>query len=216
MKLNKSNIIALALVLTSFIIGIILYPYFPDKMAGHWNAAGEVDGYTSKFWGVFLMPVISAIMYGLFLIVPRIDPRKENIEKFKNYFDKFVVLILLFLFYLYGLTLWWNLGNTFNMTMFLLPAFAVLFYYVGVLVGKAQSNFSIGIRTPWTLSSEEVWKKTHSLGGKLFRFVGIFALSGLFFPAIAIWLVIVPIIGVSIFIMFYSYFEYRRIEKKNK
>lgn len=216
MKLNKSHIISLAIVLASFIIGIILYPYFPEKMAGHWNSAGEVDGYMSKFWGVFLMPVIGAIMYGLFLVVPRIDPRKENIEKFRNYFDNFIILFLFFLFYLYGLTLWWNLGNVFNMTMFLIPAFAVLFYYVGVLVGKAQSNFSIGIRTPWTLSSEEVWRKTHSLGGKLFRIAGICALSGLFFPTIAIWLVIVPVIGVSIFIMFYSYFEYHRTETKNK
>ncbi len=214
MKINKSEAVSLLVVLMSVIIGLIFYPVLPEKMASHWNSAGEVNGYMSKFWGVFLMPIISMAMYIMLLVVPRIDPKKENIEKFRKYFDNFIILLFIFLLYLYVLTLWWNIGGGFDMVKFLIPAFAALFYYVGVMIGKAQMNFSIGIRTPWTLSSEEVWKKTHVLGAKLFKAAGIISLLGIFFTDIAIWIVMVTVLSAAFIPFVYSYFLYNRLIKK--
>ena len=210
MKLKKTDIIIVSLILFYFGIGIYLYPQMPEKMASHWNIKGEVDGYLSKFWGLFLMPLLSIGILLLYLIIPKVDPLKKNIEKFRKYFDGFIVLIISFLFYLYLLTIFWNLGIRFNMTQFLVPAFAVLFYYCGILVENAKRNWFIGIRTPWTLSSEKVWDKTHRLGGKLFKICGLIILFGIFLPNYTIPFLFIPIFFVIGYTVVYSYFEYQK------
>ncbi|MCX9025602.1 MAG: SdpI family protein [Candidatus Methanoperedens sp.] len=208
--MRKSEIIILVIIILSFAIGIYYYPQMPEKVASHWNTQGQVNGYTSKFWGLFLMPVISTGMLLLFILIPRIDPLKSNIQEFRKYFDGFVVLIIGFLFYLHLLTIFWNLGYTFNMITFLSPALAILFYYTGILIENAKRNWFIGIRTPWTMSSDNVWDKTHKLGGKLFKIAGVFSILAIFFDSIAIFIIVVPVIIVAIYTVVYSYFEYQK------
>ena len=210
MEFKKINIILVSLVLFSFGIGIYFYPQMPEKMASHWNIKGEVDGCLSKFWGLFLMPIILIGVVLLYLIVPKIDPLKENIEKFRKYFDGFIVLLLLFLFYLYVLTIFWNLGLKFDIGQAIIPALAILFYYCGILLEKAKRNWFIGIRTPWTLSNDMVWEKTHKIGGKLFKIVGIVAILGIFFQKYILFFIFVPIILVVVCTTIYSYTEYQK------
>lgn len=182
----------------------------PEKMASHWNAQGKVDGYISKFWGLFLMPFISLGLFLLFIIIPKIDPLKANIEKFRKYFDNFIVIIILFLFYLYLLTIFWNLEFRFNFSQLLVPALGLVFYYCGVLVENAKRNWFIGIRTPWTLSNDKVWEKTHEIGGKLFKVSGAITFLGIIFPDYAILFILIPVIFVAIYTIIYSYFEYQK------
>ncbi len=212
--MRKSEIIVLGIILLSFAIGIYFYPQMPERVASHWNAQGQVDGYMSKFWGIFLMPFVSLGLLLLFILIPKIDPLKKNIEKFRKYFDGFIVLIIVFLFYIYLLTISWNIGIRFDMGQFLIPALGILFYYAGILVENAKRNWFIGIRTPWTLSSEKVWDKTHKIGGKLFKIAGIIALLGILFQKYALFFVLVPIISVAIYTIVYSYFEYQKETKK--
>lgn len=210
MDMRKSELIIVGIIILSFAISIYYYPQMPEKVASHWNAQGQVNGYMSKFWGLFLMPVISVGLLLLFILIPRIDPLKSNIQEFRKYYDGFIVLIMVFLFYLHLLTIFWNLGHTFNMITFLSPAFAILFYYSGVLIENARRNWFIGIRTPWTLSSDKVWVKTHKIGGKLFKIAGILALFAIFFESYAILVIVVPMIMISIYAVVYSYFEYQK------
>ncbi len=212
--MRKANIFILALVVISFAIGIWLYPQMPDSMASHWNAAGQVDGYMPKFWGLFLMPIISLAILLLFVAIPRIDPLKENIAKFRKHFDIFIVLIMLFLLYIYLLTLFWGFGARFNIMQAMSPALAILFYYAGVMIGHSKRNWFIGIRTPWTLSSDRVWEKTHKRGSKLFKAAGIICLLGAAFPDYAIWLIIAPVLVVAVYSIVYSYFLFRDEEWK--
>jgi len=217
-NMKKSIIIILLIILISFAVGIYLYPQMPEKIASHWNAQGEVDGYMSKFWGLFLMPIISLALFLLFLFIPKIDPLKANIEKFRKYFDYFMVIFFAFLFYLYLLTIAWNLGERFNMIQFLSPAFGTLFFYCGIMIENAKRNWFIGIRTPWTLSNEEVWKKTHDVGGKLFKIAGVIAFGGLILPNLALFLVLFPVLFFTLYVTVYSYLEYKKIVhvKKDK
>ena len=208
--MRKSSIIVLLIILTSFIIGIYFYPQIPDKMASHWNFRNEVDNYMPKFWGLFLIPLVSLGLFLLFILIPKIDPLKANIEKFRKYFDTLIVLLILFLFYLYLLTIFWNIGLKFSMAKFLLPAYGILFYYCGVLIENAKRNWFIGIRTPWTLSSEKIWRKTHKIGGKLFKVAGVIAFLGILFPSYAVFLVLVPAILIIVYVIIYSYFEYQK------
>jgi len=210
MKMRPSEIVALVIILLSVAMGIYFYPQMPEPVASHWNAQGQVDGYMSKFWGLFLMPIISVGMLLLFILIPRIDPLKANIEKFRKYFDGFVVLILLFFFYLYILTIQWNVGHRFNMGRLMCPALAILFFYCGVLIEKAKRNWFVGIRTPWTLSSETVWEKTHKIGGKLFKVAGVIALLGVFFQKHTLFFILIPAIAIVVFSFIYSYVAYKK------
>ena len=211
--MRKNEIIALGVTLLSFVIGIYLYPQMPERMASHWNARGQVDGYIPKFWGLFLIPLTSVGLLLLFIIIPKIDPLKHNIEKFRKYYDIFVLLLIIFLLYIHFLTILWNMGVRFNMAQLLAPAFGILFYYCGILIENARRNWFIGIRTPWTLSSEKVWKKTHKVGGKLFKISGIIAFVGIFLQDYVLFLILVPVISTTIYTIVYSYFEYQKETK---
>ena len=94
----------------------------------------------------------------------------------------------------------------------MVPALALLWYLLGVFLSKTKRNWFVGIRTPWTLSSDEVWDKTHALSAQLFKLVGILSLVGIFFSnAISIFFILVPAIGVTIAAVVYSYVAYRQL-----
>ncbi|RLI39363.1 hypothetical protein DRO69_14385 [Candidatus Bathyarchaeota archaeon] len=135
---------------------------------------------------------------------------KENIEKFRKYYDGFVMFFILFLFYLYLLIISWNLNIQFSMMQALAPAFGILFYFAGVLCEHAKRNWFIGIRTPWTLSNEAVWEKTHKIGGKLFKACGIIAFLGIVVDKFALYFILLPVIMVTVYTTVYSYFEYKK------
>jgi len=179
-------------------------------MASHWNSAGDADGTMSKFWGLFLMPIVVLGMFLLFMIIPKIDPLKKNIEKFRKHFDWFIYLIMLFMLYIYILTILWNKGYQFNMTTALLPAMAVLFYMIGIVVSRAKRNWFIGIRNPWTLSSDVVWAKTHKLGGILFKIMAVIILIAIPFKQYAIYLILIPVLSIVVITLVYSYLEYQK------
>lgn len=212
MKINKISVIfPVVLIIISFFIAIYFYPVFPDQVATHWGIDNQVNGYSSKAFGLFFMPVLSIFLFFLFIALPKIDPYKKNFDQFKNYFQNFINLTFAFLFYVYLVSVIWNLDFHFNVIQVLSPGFAVLFYYAGVLTSHAKRNWFVGIRTPWTMSSQLVWDKTHQIGGKLFKLTGLISLFSLFFPKLAIFFILVPVIFVTVFIFVYSYLEYRKI-----
>ncbi len=206
----SSRWLAFGLIILSFVLGAYEYPSMPDRMATHWGLKGEANGYASKAAGLFMLPVLSLILLGFFVAIPYIDPLKQNIKRFIGYYDGFVLVFTVFLLYLHLLTILYNLGYLFNMTELLSPALGLLYYFVGVLIGKSKKNWFIGIRTPWTLSSDFVWEKTNGLGGKLFKIAGVISLLGIFSGNYALILVIVPMIVFSAYLVVYSFLEYRK------
>ena len=215
MSTRTTTIIVLIMIAAATLAGLLLWNRLPDPMASHWNVHDQVDGYMTKFWGVFLLPLITLGMFALFLIFPAIDPLKANIAQFREAFNLFIVLLVGFMVYLYGLTLAWNLGyNNFKMSGAMLPALGLLFIFIGFMMKQAKRNFFIGIRTPWTLSSDAVWNETHRVGAILFMISGVLAFIGGFFGGTtAFWFLFVPIIGSTIFLLVYSYVLYQRETK---
>lgn len=208
--MTKTEIFIFTLALISLAVGFYFYPQLPEQMASHWNAAGEVDGYMSKFWGVYLMPCVLIGMAVLFFLIPRIDPLRKNIAKFRSYYDGFIILMMLFMFAVYGHGLLWNLGTEISTNIFFSIGIGLILFYAGILCQHAKRNWFIGIRTPWTLSSEKVWQKTHKVGGKLFKCAGLIAILGVFFETYAIYFILVPTLGVTVYVILFSYFEYER------
>jgi uncharacterized membrane protein len=212
MNTRLTTIIVLVLILAATVAGVSLWNRLPGQMASHWNVNDQVDGYMSKVWGVFLMPLITLGMFLLFLLIPNIDPLKANIAQFRDAFNLFIVLIVGFMVYIHALTLLWSLGYTgFGMSRAMMPALGVLFIFVGYMLRKARRNFFIGIRTPWTLSSDRVWDETHRIGATLFTISGVLALLGSFFGGMTSFVMImVPILGSTIFLVIYSYILYQK------
>ena len=180
-------------------------------MVTTWNGAGEATGTTSRTVGLVAAPALSALVLVLFALLPRIDPLGENVRRFRRQYDTFVALFVGFLVYLHLLVLAWNAGYRFQMIQALAPAVGVLFYYVGVVVEHAEQNWFVGVRTPWTLSNEKVWKRTHERVGPLFKLAGLVAALGALAPAYAEFLIAAPAAAIALYSFVFSYVEYRRV-----
>lgn len=211
MEKRTFRIVGIAAVLVSAAVGSYYYPQLPARMATHWNASGEVDGTMSTLPGVFLFTFLVAGIAVLFDVLPRIDPRRRDVAGFDDTYWTFAAFMLGFLLYVQALVILWNLDVRFDLTRALIPALAVLYYAIGVLVERAKPNWFVGIRTPWTLSDDRVWQRTHERTATLFKLCGLLALVGLAVPAeYAVYFVVGPVLLVSAYAVAYSYLEFRR------
>lgn len=213
---KKSDIYNVIIIACSILLTIIVYNKLPDLVPTHWNTMGEIDKYSPKAFGAFMAPVIMIFTWSGMKFLPKIDPRKKNYEKFDKSYSVIVSILLTFFLVIHTVTLLAALGYGISIEKIIPLIVGVLFIVIGNYLPKSKSNFFYGIKTPWTLSSEVSWRKTHRLGGKLFVVAGIvcilssFLLNGnikavVFFIAIMI-AAIVPIVA--------SYF-YAKNDKEN-
>ena len=205
-----SDILGLLLVVAAFAVALSAYSGLPDPMPSHWNAAGQVNGWLPKFWGAFLIPILMAVMWLIFLVLPRISPKGFEMEPFLRAWGVLKVTVL-------GLTLLLEVlilraakhsGELSASVMF--AGLGILFAVIGNLLGKVTRNFFVGIRTPWTLASEEVWNRTHRLAGKLFVVAGLAVVASAFVGG-TVWTMLVAIGLASMIPIVYSYVLYKRI-----
>jgi len=209
--MRRAVVASVALVVLQFAVGFYLYPQMPERVAIHWGMSGEADGYGSRFLGLFLIPIFSVLLLPFMLALPRLDPSR-GIERFRGGYDWFVFGFLGYMAYVYGLSLAWNLGWRFSFMRMLAPAMGALFVGIGVLMREARLNWFVGIRTPWTLSSEEVWDRTHERGSRLFMVSGAFTVLGALADGwLALALILVPVMFTGIYLIYYSYSEYQRL-----
>jgi uncharacterized membrane protein len=212
--MKKVYWVIIVLILLSYLISLLSFSHLPDQLASHWNSNGEVDRYSSKFWGAFLLPIIITAITLLFIAIPYIDPLKRNIEQFKKYYQSFVVIFITFMLLVHLQIILWNLNYKVSPNLILPLGIGFLMYYIGIMLKNSKRNWFIGIRTPWTLSSDKVWNKTHQLGAVLFKIAGVIAILGLLFGKYATWFILVPILSFALFLVVYSYFLYQK-EKKH-
>ncbi|MEK7519812.1 MAG: SdpI family protein [Patescibacteria group bacterium] len=214
MTTKITTIILCGLTALVFAVSVAVYAYLPETVASHWNAAGEADGFMPKFWGVFLFPLLMAGLFVLYYIIPVIDPLKTNIESFRKYYNAFWILLFIFFAYLFALSMFWNFQYRFNFTVAMIPAVALLLYALGVILEHAKRNWFVGIRTPWTLSDDGVWEKTHRLGARLFKIAALIALLGIFFrdSVFVVMFLAVPAGVIALVTVVYSYVVYRKVK----
>lgn len=203
---------SILVLLLAFGITIAVFPRLPEIIAIHWNAAGQADGYAPALWAAFTVPVVMVLTAALLHFIPGLDPLRQNVEKFRTWYDGFILFMLVFLLAVHSHVLLWNLGYEFSPNLTLPAGFGLLLIFVGFLLGKAERNWFIGIRTPWTLSSDAVWRRTHRLGQKLFIVAGLIAITGVLAPEYAVIILLLPVLLVTAILFTYSYLEYRKEE----
>lgn len=204
--------LALGLVLISALLSVYAAPRVPAELVTHWNAAGEPDERMGKTVGLLLLPVTTAVLLAMFAAIPRIDPLRENIATFRGVYDRFVLVFTLFMTSLHAGIIAFNLGYQFDFLLFVLVGVSGLYYFVGVLLDAAERNWFVGIRTPWTLSSETVWERTHHLGARLFKAAAVIGLIGVAAGEYAIYFIVVPPLVVATLTIGYSYYLYERLD----
>ncbi len=201
--------IALVFILTA-VMTLVVYPMMPDVVASHWNAAGELDGTMPKFWGLALIPLLMYGFCALLTVLPRIDPLRNNYQKFQDYYEGFILVFAAFLFFIQLQIILWGLGICVSPNLTMPVMIGILFIYIGFLTEHAEPNWFVGIRTPWTLSSDSVWKKTHQWAGTLFKLAGVVSFIGILAGMYAWLFILVPVIAVALYTVVYSYVEFKR------
>ena len=205
---------SLAMTVVAFVAVALLYGRLPDPMPTHWNLSGEADGFTPKPWGPFALPILMAGALLLFAILPRISPKGYRIEPFAPLYGFLVLLVTTLVFALNGVVLAEATGHGIGMAR----AFGVVFGAFSVLLGnylpKVRRNFWIGIRTPWTLASEENWATTHRFAGRTFVLGGAATLIAALLGAPA-WLIFSLIIAAALAPAVYSFVIWRSTERPN-
>jgi len=203
--------LGLAFVATASVASLLAAPDLPQEVVTHWNAAGEPNGYAPRWVAMSLLPAIGAALLGLFAVIPRIDPLGENIREFRAVYEWLAVGTVALLSYVHGVMLLVNVGVEASVFQLVAPAVAALYVAVGFVLGRAEQNWFVGIRTPWTLSDEQVWDRTHSRAAPLFKVSGLLALGALVVPEYATAFLVGPVAVVALVTTVYSYVAYRRI-----
>lgn len=200
------------LALIPFIYLAFIWNNLPETVPMHWNGKGEIDRYGSKneLWGIVAM--LSGLGYFLFLIIPKIDPRGK-LEKMGNKLDNLRLILALFMSAMATYIIY-SVQQTESKPTLIFTLIGLLFACLGNYFKTIKPNYFIGIRTPWTLENEEVWKKTHLFGGKLW-FIGgllIFILSLIIPNDISAYLMISVTIFISVVPIIYSYLEFKKLK----
>jgi uncharacterized membrane protein len=200
-----------ACVAALFVAAALAWPHAPESMPVHWNLAGEVDRYGGRAEGLLAVPLIALGLYALLLWLPRIDPRRENYEKFAATYLTLRWSITLFLAVLYAILLTSTFRPGFDATFAASAAVGGLLAFMGNLFGKLRPNWFVGIRTPWTLSSRESWAKTHRAGGWLFiASGGLIALTGYTRSPACLIASLALLLGGTLGLVVYSYVVWSR------
>lgn len=211
--LDKKELLPICIVVLVFIVAFSVYPYLPEKVPSHWNASGEIDGHMSRTWGTFLFPIIIAALWLLMWGIPKIAVFKKNIAAFEKHYYRFRVFLVGFLAYIYFLIILANFYE-YKMNVFIVPAFSLLFLLMSPLFQNAKRNYFIGIRTPWTLSSDRVWDKTHKFGAKTVKWLALIILGAAAYPEFFLWFFVVPVLAWALGLVVYSYLEFRKEKGK--
>ena len=167
--------------------GFWALPRLPAEVMSHWGFDGEADGWSSRNTIVFLIPLVGVAIAALFMVFPRIDPRRANYELHAGTYWTLANATLISLAAMHVLVVGINLGWPVSINRVMGIGVGGLFILIGNLMTRMRPNWFMGIRTPWTLSSDSVWRKTHRIGGYSFVIAGVI-LIGMGFAQPA-WLV---------------------------
>jgi uncharacterized membrane protein len=199
------------IVALAIIASLIQFSQLPAVMPTHWGNHGEVNGTSSRLWGAFVIPIVMLGIVLLMKFLPRIDPRRANYPKFAGTFEAIFISILLLLLIMHVALLASASGYPVRFERWVPVVIGLFFIVLGNLLPRARPNWFVGIRTPWTLSSDRVWEKTHRLAGYVFVAAGIIVtiigLTGVTFAPFLMG----PVVGVAaLTLVVYSYVEWRR------
>ena len=217
--MKRSMMIAAALTVLAWVGTAVVYPWLPETIPTHWNIKGVADQYSPKTYGAFLLPVAMLVMLGVALVLPRISPKRFEVDTFKSTYGMLMLLVVALMGYMHVVTLWGGVNGGIDIARALFGGIFGFLALIGNYLSKVRRNFWVGVRTPWTLASDRVWNDTHRLAAKTFVISGIggalITLVPLPFP---VWMGIgggLVMVGALIPAV-YSLVHYKRLEARGE
>jgi len=210
MNRRLANFISIAgIVALGFYIAF-MYPTLPDPIPTHWDAAGRANGFMSRSWGTAVLLAMPLFVFIVFKMIPAISPRGFRTESFAGVVNIMMAVLVLFSCVIGVTVIEVAAGATFNISTIVLVAVGLMLAVLGSLLGRVRKNFFIGIRTPWTLASDEVWTRTHRVGSWCFVLAGlVMMVLGVVAPT-RTWIIWI-VVALALIPVVYSYVAYRRI-----
>ena len=193
-------------ILLPMLAGLVLWNQLPEQMPSHWNAQGEIDGWSSKVFSVFGMPLLMLAFQWICALGTGADPKKANHPQKMVQLVLWIIPVISTVLHVFVYAA--ALGEQVRMEV-AMPVFIGLgFMIVGNYMPKCKQNYTIGIKIPWTLNNEENWNKTHRFAGWLWTICGfVIMLTGIFGR---IWIFLVVVILMVFAPMTYSYILHRK------
>lgn len=216
MKIKKLVWALLALCLVNFLAHLAFYPNLPDTIPTHWGFDGQADGWGPKYTTLILCALPPALLL-LMAVIPKIDPRSANFEKFGKIYRGYIIGLTLFMCaitWLGELTVYNVLPGTGNLvTVLVCGGCGVLFIALGNYMPRIKQNYTFGCRTPWALNDEHNWNRTQRMGGIVFVVIGVAMLLSMLFCGFLgevgmLVLLMGSTLGGTAWIYLYSYLVY--------
>ena len=176
------RLVAPVLILAAVVFSIAVWGRLPERMPVHWGLHGDVNGYGSRAHGAFLLPGVMLLIWLLMRFLPRIDPRRANYAKFADTYDLLVNSLVALFAVMHVALIGAALGWPISMERVAPALIGLQFVILGNALPRARPNWWFGIRTPWTLSNDRVWTRTHRVGGYLLTGAGVVLLVAAALP----------------------------------
>jgi uncharacterized membrane protein len=203
--------LSLVFLLIALIAAAWLYPQLPAQVPVHWSIHGQVDRYGPRFWVAALPALMILVVTALMVLLPAISPRKFEIAPFAQVYTIMMLATHVVVLVLGVSVLLAGAGYAVPIPTIAMLLLGALSMVIGNYTGKLRKNFFVGIRTPWTLSSDAVWERTHRLAGWLFMLGGLVAIVATL-VGVPFWVAVAAVPAAGLIACVYSYFIYRAIE----
>jgi uncharacterized membrane protein len=186
------------------------YPRLPERVPVHWGVRGDPDRLGSRFEATVLLPFVILTVWLVLRLLPRIDPRAPNYAKMQSAYDLTVNATMTVLLFVHAMVLAAGLGYAVPVARITPILVGALFVTTGNVLPRARPNWWFGIRTPWTLSNDRVWMRTHRVGGYVMSAAGIVIIAGAALPGARPFAVFITASAIATLgLIVYSYIAWR-------
>ncbi|MDN5358294.1 MAG: hypothetical protein PWP76_137 [Candidatus Diapherotrites archaeon] len=210
MQSRDALLLAEFIIFLSLLLSAYYYAALPSKIVTHWGINREPNGWMNRN-AILWFPVAYAVLVFIVWGLPFIDPLRRNVEKFRKVYDWFVVGLAVFLAVVQVFVLGYNLGWFSDVTIPILILVSVLMIGAGYIMYVSEPNWFVGFRTPWTLSSPEVWKRVNRAAGILFAAFGVAMLITAFISAKFFMYLILALLAAIVVLWIWSYVLYQKL-----
>jgi uncharacterized membrane protein len=216
MKNKTYQILMILVVITVFVVALYAYTSLPDdgRYPVHWSFTGEPDRYGSKFELISIGPIVTGLLYGMAMVLPRLDPKKLNYSKFQQEYMLIMLMIILAIAAVYFISIAVAFGIGIKVDVWVQAVIGLMIMILGNYMSRLKQSWFVGIKTPWTLSNEKVWEKTHRYGGRVFVVMGLIMVLNAFIGIMTNKFIFMAVmIGLPLSTVVYSYVIYKKIDQ---